>query len=117
MNNNNIHYKWLAIMLLLVAAMVAPTSVWAQTMYTVFDTETSTLTFKYDKNKPTESTETQKVYDVPDVSRDPDWLKNHASAIKTVVFDESFADARPTRCYQWFCLCSEIGRASCRERV
>ena len=108
MNNNNIHYKWLATMLLLVAAMVAPTSVWAQTMYTVFDTETSTLTFKYDKNKPTESTETQKVYDVPDVSRDPDWLKNHASAIKTVVFDESFADARPTRCYQWFCLCSAL---------
>ena len=108
MNNNNIHYKWLAMMLLLVAAMVAPTSVWAQTMYTVFDTETSTLTFKYDKNKPTESTEIQKVYDVPDVSRDPDWYKNHASAIKTVVFDESFADARPTRCYQWFLFCRAL---------
>ena len=108
MNNNNIHYKWLAMMLLLVAAMVAPTSVWAQTMYTVFDTETSTLTFKYDKNKPTESTEIQKVYDVPDVSRDPDWYKNHASAIKTVVFDESFADARPTRYYQWFLFCRAL---------
>ena len=107
MNNNNIHYKWLATMLLLVAAMVAPTSVWAQTMYTVFDTETSTLTFKYDNNKP-ESTETQKVYDVPYVSRDPDWLTNHASAIKTVVFDESFADARPTKCYQWFLLCRAL---------
>ena len=107
MNNNNIHYKWLAAMFLFVAAMVAPTSVWAQTMYTVFDTETSTLTFKYDNNKP-ESTETQKVYDVPYVSRDPDWLTNHASAIKTVVFDESFADARPTKCYQWFLLCRAL---------
>ena len=107
MNNNNIHYKWLAAMFLFVAAMVAPTSVWAQTMYTVFDTETSTLTFKYDNNKP-ESTETQKVYDVPYVSRDPDWLTNHASAIKTVVFDESFADARPTKCYQWFLFCRAL---------
>ena len=102
MNNNNIHYKWLATMLLLVAAMVAPTSVWAQTMYTVFDTETSTLTFKYDNNRPTESTETQNVYDVPDRSITPDWSKNHSGEIKTVVFDKSFADARPTTCYCWF---------------
>ena len=102
MNNNNIHYKWLAMMLLLVAAMVAPTSVWAQTMYTVFDTETSTLTFKYDKNKPTESTETQKVYDVHDSSTTPDWSKYHSGEIKTVVFDESFADARPKNCSYWF---------------
>ena len=64
MNNNYIHDKWLAMMLLLVAAMVAPTSVWAQTMYTVFDTETSTLTIKCVNNRPTESTQTGKETDL-----------------------------------------------------
>ena len=42
--------SWLAATILLVAAMVMPSTAWAQTMYTVFDTETGTLTFKYDNS-------------------------------------------------------------------
>ena len=99
--------RWLAATIMLVAAMVMPSTAWAQTMYTVFDTETSTLTFKYDNSKP-ESTDTQKVYDVPLNSSQPGWITNHASAIEKVVFDESFAAARPTICYQWFFGCSAL---------
>ena len=99
-------FKWLVTMLLLVTTMVMPVSTWAQEMYTVFDTETSTLTFKYDNSKP-ESTDTEKVYDVP-TSTTPDWITNHASAIKTVVFDASFADAQPTSCFQWFSDCKQL---------
>ncbi len=97
-------------MLMLVAAMVMPSVAWAQTMYTVFDTKTGTLTFKYDDSKP-ESTETQKVYDVlPTFSYkiQPGWKVEYGSSIKTVVFDASFADARPTNCHMWFHLCGEL---------
>ena len=47
--------RWLAATLMLVAAMVMPSTAWAQTMYTVFDTSTGTLTFKYDSSKPSDT--------------------------------------------------------------
>ena len=78
--------NWFVTMLLLVAAMVVPSAAWAQEMYTVFDTETGTLTFKYDSSKP-ESTDTQKVYDVPTSVSEPGWITKHKSAIQTVVFE------------------------------
>lgn len=109
MNKKITQLRWLAATLMLVAAMVMPSTAWAQTMYTVYDTETATLTFKYDDSKP-ESTETQKVYDVPTsyYTSNPDWITNHQSAIQTVVFDESFADARPTYCSAWFLYCEKL---------
>ena len=109
MNKKITQLRWLAALLMLVAALVMPSTAWAQTMYTVFDTETGTLTFKYDNSKP-ESTETQKVYDVPTsyYTSNPDWITNHQSAIQTVVFDESFADARPTYCSAWFLYCEKL---------
>ena len=107
MNKKITQLRWLAATLMLVAAMVMPSMAWAQTMYTVYDTETATLTFKYDDRKP-ESTETQKVYDVPTSSSRPGWITNHQYDIKTVVFDASFADARPTTCYYWFYKCEKL---------
>ena len=91
-------FKWLAATLLLVAAMVMPSTAWAQTMYTVFDTATGTLTFKYDDNKPAD-TDTQKVYDIPYDSSAPGWKKNHASSIQKVVFDVTFKDATYSGAY------------------
>ena len=44
--------RWLITMLLLVAAVVMPKMAWAQMKYTVFDSSTGTLTFKYGE-KPT----------------------------------------------------------------
>ena len=102
--------SWLAATLLFVTAMVMPTTAWAQTMYTVFDTETGTLTFKYDNSKP-ESTDTQKVYDVPTedpAAINPGWNNNHASGITKVVFDASFANALPVYTKFWFYNCNNL---------
>ena len=82
-------------------------AVWAQkTMYTVLDTETGTMTFMYDENKPA-STESQLVYDVPTSSLRPGWY-SQSSNIKKVVIDTSFADALPTTCYEWFRDCDQL---------
>ena len=82
-------------------------AVWAQkTMYTVLDTEAGTMTFMYDENKPA-STDSQLVYDVPTSSSEPGWL-DESSNIKKVVIDTSFADVRPTTCFQWFYDCEEL---------
>ena len=110
MNKKITQLSWLAATLLFVTAMVMPTTAWAQTMYTVFDTETGTLTFKYDNSKP-ESTDTQMVYDVPTESLaaiNPGWNNNHASGITKVVFDASFANARPVYTKFWFYNCNNL---------
>ena len=107
--------RWLAATLLLVAAMVMPSKAWAQTMYTVFDTATGTLTFKYG-TKPT-STDTEKVYDVPSSSGVSGWYNNHASSIQKVVFDVTFKDARPQRCYAWFYDCLNLTTISGIENL
>ena len=110
MNKKITQLSWLAATLLFVTAMVMPTTAWAQTMYTVFDTETGTLTFKYDNSKP-ESTDTQKVYDVPTedpAAINPGWNNNHASGITKVVFDASFANALPVYTKFWFYNCNNL---------
>ena len=82
-------------------------AVWAQKkMYTVLDTKTGTMTFKYDENKPA-STESQLVYDVPTSSSRPRWFYSRLG-FKKVVIDTSFADARPTSCYEWFYGCGKL---------
>ena len=68
-------------------------AVWAQKkMYTVLDTETGTMTFMYDENKPA-STESQLVFDVPNVPTSspvfaslPGWYSQRSN-IKKVVID------------------------------
>ena len=86
--------RWLVTMLLLVTAMAMPKMAWAQVKYTVFDSSSGTLTFKYGE-KPSGG------YEIPDYACAAAW-KSERSSIKTVVFDESFKDARPTTCYGWF---------------
>ena len=103
--------RWLVTGLMLAMTMVMPTSTWAEVMYTVFNTETKTLTFKYG-NKQSEGGGI--VYDVPNDPTDPansifspQWLAINTSITK-VVFDESFKNARPTTCYKWFESCSNL---------
>ena len=57
----------------------------------------STLTFYYDKNRSNYST----TFDLNTGSNTPEWYSNRTS-VESVVFDASFADARPTSCYYWF---------------
>ena len=63
--------------------------------YAVFDGSTRTLTFRYGPSKP------EGAYDLNEGTSSPAWEKQRAN-IEKVVFDASFANARPTSCYKWF---------------
>ena len=68
----------------IVMTILLPTKVVAEEMYAEFDTNSGTLTFKYDNSKP-EETETVKVYSVPtSANTKPGWQSNHASSIMKV---------------------------------
>ena len=75
--------------------------------YAVFDEATNTLTFKHDTNKPAGA------FALNEIENAPGWYKpnndrNNTNIIKKVVFDASFANARPTSCYKWFYYCTEL---------
>ena len=40
----------------------------------------------------------------------PEWVIKHSLGITKVVFDTSFANARPTSCYMWFYLCGNLNQ-------
>ena len=66
--------------------------------YAEFDKATRTLTFRYKGVKPAGA------YDLNVKSNDPGWQTQKGN-IKKVVFDASFANAKPTSCYRWFDNC------------
>ena len=75
--------------------------------YAVFDEATNTLTFKHDTNKP------DGAFALNDSKNLPNWYRtdsygNNSLSIKKVVFDASFANARPTSCYGWFYRCKDL---------
>ncbi len=77
--------------------------------YAVFDEATNTLTFKHDTKKP------YGAFALNEGKNLPGWYKfddnNHshnANIIKKVIFDASFANARPTSCYNWFYGCTDL---------
>ena len=70
----------------------------AQEAYVVLTEADSTLTFYYDDNK---SSYTEKTFTLNSGWEWPQWT-NDSTKIKSVVFDESFADARPNTTYYWF---------------
>ena len=77
--------------------------------YAVFDESTNTLTFKHDTKKP------DGAFALNEGENLPGWYKfddnNHshnANIIKKVIFDTSFANARPTSCYNWFYGCTDL---------
>ena len=68
----------------------------------------TTLTFYYD-NK--EATRTGTKYGLNNGTNFPEWYTDgSAEDITTVVFDTSFAEARPTTCYAWFLMMSKLTR-------
>ena len=66
--------------------------------YAEFDNATGTLTFRRDLSKPAGA------YDLNVESNNPGWEAQKRN-IKKVVFDASFANARPTSCCWWFGNC------------
>ena len=69
--------------------------------YVVLNTTDGTLTFKHDTEKPSDAYSLNYGYNFPG------W-KNQAEKIKTVIFDDSFADARPEFCSYWFANCENL---------
>ena len=63
--------------------------------YAEFDNATGTLTFSYKGVKP------EGAYDLNAKAFRPQW-KNIETTVKKVVFNASFANAKPTICYAWF---------------
>ena len=66
--------------------------------YAEFDNATGTLTFRRGLSKPAGA------YDLNVESNNPGW-EDQKGNIKKVVFDASFANARPTSCCWWFGNC------------
>lgn len=86
-----------ALSLLLMLMLLQPVMAQAQTrqMYARLDRETHTLTLYYDSNF--------RVGEDQIIDQRPLWQTlAERREIKTVVFDESFKDARPKSCYDWF---------------
>ncbi|WP_337535598.1 BspA family leucine-rich repeat surface protein [Segatella sp.] len=69
--------------------------------YAEFDNATGTLTFSYKVVKP------EGAYDLNVGTTEPGW-RTHKNEIKKVVFDTSFANAKPTSCYYWFYECKNL---------
>ena len=77
--------------------------------YVVLDNAAGTLTFKHDANKPVGA------YSLNEGEAYPAWYAHagddtgyNKNNIKKVVFDSSFANARPTNCYFWFLGCKDL---------
>lgn len=86
-----------ALSLLLMLTLLQPAMAQKQTriMYARLDRETQTLTLYYDTNFGKGNDQ--------GISESPLWMQlDERMKIKSVVFDESFKDARPTTCVSWF---------------
>ena len=81
--------------------------------YAEFDNATGTLTFRRGTAKP------EGAYDLNEGDNTPEWRKEKEPEdgsfvpgvkidISKVVFDASFANARPTSCYEWFNRCYNL---------
>ena len=100
--------------LLLAIAICLPvwgSNMFAQTAesYVVLDNAAGTLTFKHDANKPAGA------FSLDEGGLYPAWYAmagDHTgyneNNIKKVVFDSSFANARPTNCCFWFVGCKDL---------
>ena len=91
--------------LMLFTLLLLPTSMVAQTnqAYAEFDNSTETLTFKWSNSTSIPAG----AYDLYEGIYYPGWYGQRGK-IKTVVFDASFANARPTNCYYWFSGCNNL---------
>ena len=84
--------------------------------YAEFDNATGTLTFRRGLSKPVGA------YDLNEGNVTPEWRREKEPEynndeffvpggkidINKVVFDASFANARPTSCYKWFDMCTSL---------
>ena len=97
--NYNKHMRLLSGRMMLAAfVMFLSLHARAQQGYAVLSADGTTLTFKY--GVPT-GTLNVDYYDTDNTVYSPGW-KGKCASVTTVVFEPSFASARPTTCYSWF---------------
>ena len=84
-------------MFIALVAMFMGTKVMAQEAYAVLSDDGKTLTFRYDSSK---SSYGNKAYYLNEGNNLPGW--NGITTVETVVFEESFATARPVSTRSWF---------------
>ena len=96
-------YRFALFPLMLLMLLFVPTRMVAQTdyAYAEFNNSIGTLTFKCGPSKP------EGAYGLNEGTSDPGWI-GQSSNIEKVVFDASFANARPTSCYMWFYQCTNL---------
>ena len=84
----------------LVAAMMCALGAAAAEAYACYTSSNTTLTFYYDSQR---SSRTGTTYDLNTGTTHPGWYTDGTNAnVTKVVFNSSFADARPTTTYYWF---------------
>ena len=66
--------------------------------YAELSSDNTTLTFHYDNQR---DSRTGTTYDLNTENNNPGWYE-HRTSVTTVVFDPTFADARPSSCFSWF---------------
>ena len=96
-------YRFALFPLMLLMLLLLPTRMVAQTdyAYAEFNNSTRTLTFKCGPSKP------EGAYGLNEGTSNPGWI-GQSSKINKVVFDASFANARPTSCHMWFYQCTNL---------
>ncbi|WP_302813256.1 BspA family leucine-rich repeat surface protein [Leyella stercorea] len=105
-------YSFRLVRFLLAIAICLPvwgSNVFAQTVesYVVLDNAAGTLTFKHDANKPAGAFSLNEGETYP-AWYDGDGTDYNKNNIQKVIFDPSFANARPTNCYSWFFGCKDL---------
>ncbi len=88
--------------------MLPLTAIWAdKTAYAIFDSTTGTMTFKYGEFTP-DGVNSWDVSNTPAPSGPFPWELRYDGPLKHVVFDASFAEARPKSCAGWFDACNNL---------
>ena len=75
----------------------------AKKAWAKYDKSVKSLTFYYDEKGELGDGE----YEMND-DQEPEWITEHKADIVRVVFDVSFAPARPTSCNSWFMECEKL---------
>ena len=97
MKQNNLLFR----LVVLVTAMMCALGAIAQEAYACYTPLYKRLTFYYDNSRSSRSGIT---YDLNTGSEAPGWeTDGYSTSVTMVVFNPSFADARPTTTYDWFC--------------
>ena len=92
-------------MVVLIATMMSAIGANAQEAYACYTPENTTLTFYYDNQRSTRSN----TYNLNTGVSYPGWYNNGTNAdVTEVVFDPSFAGARPTTTLAWFCNMTKV---------